>query len=182
MKKAQVLLWVWSLWFLGLGMSGGNGQTVSTNWSIARVWDEEILRAIRIDLPNPPVHARNLFHLSVAMYDVWAAYDNVAVGYLYHQKHTSTNLALARREAISYAAYRVLTNRYILSVSNNVTVPRLAATLASLGYDPGNNSTNTATAAGLGNSIANIVINYYNNDEALQALAYKDSSYRATNQ
>ena len=37
--------------------------------SIARVWDEEILAAIRIDLPHPPVHARNLFHLSAAMYD-----------------------------------------------------------------------------------------------------------------
>ena len=36
--------------------------------SIARVWNEEILAAIRIDLPHPPVHARNLFHLSAARY------------------------------------------------------------------------------------------------------------------
>ena len=61
----------------------------SPSQSVARVWDEEILSAIRIDLPNPPVHARNLFHLSVAMYDAWAAYDNVAVGYLYHAKRTA---------------------------------------------------------------------------------------------
>src|SRR5215469_1066690 len=73
--------------------------------SIARVWDEQILSGIRIDKPNPPVHARNLFHLSVAMYDAWAAYDPVAVGYLYHQKHSATNIAAARQEAINYAAY-----------------------------------------------------------------------------
>src|SRR5450631_1382785 len=48
--------------------------------SIARVWDEQIISAIRIDRPNPPVHARNLFHFSVAMYDAWAAYDPVATG------------------------------------------------------------------------------------------------------
>ena len=42
---------------------------------MARTWNEEILAAIRIDLPHPPVHARNLFSLSVAMYDAWAAYD-----------------------------------------------------------------------------------------------------------
>src|SRR5436190_16766450 len=76
--------------------------------SIARVWDEEILAAIRVDTPNPPVQARNLFDLSIVMYDTWAAYDPVAIGYIYHGKHSATNVAEARREAISYAAYRLL--------------------------------------------------------------------------
>ena len=43
--------------------------------SIARDWDEQILAAIRIDTPHPPAQARNLFSLSVCMYDAWAAYD-----------------------------------------------------------------------------------------------------------
>src|SRR5579883_1878104 len=85
--------------------------------SIARVWDEQILAAIRIDLPSPPVHARNLFHMSVAMYDAWAAYDPVAVGYLYHEKHTATDVFAARSQAISYAAYRLLRERYALSTN-----------------------------------------------------------------
>src|SRR5438046_1978871 len=76
--------------------------------SIARVWDEEILSAIRIDTPHPPVRARNLFSFSAAMYDAWAAYDSVAVGYVYRSKHTASDIAEARREAISYAAYRIL--------------------------------------------------------------------------
>src|SRR5438477_4792281 len=87
----------------------------SPSTSVARVWDEAVLSAIRIDLPHPPVHARNLFHLSVAMYDAWAAYDPVAVGYFYHEKHGAGDVEAARREAISYAAYRLLSERYALS-------------------------------------------------------------------
>ncbi|HXU79613.1 MAG TPA: hypothetical protein VN794_23735, partial [Methylomirabilota bacterium] len=90
--------------------------------SIARTWDEQNLSAIRIDSPNPPVHARNLFHLSVCMYDAWAAYDPVAVGYLFREKHTAADVALARREAISYAAYRILRQRYVFSKSASNTL------------------------------------------------------------
>src|SRR5438105_1089593 len=51
--------------------------------SIARDWDEQILSAIRNDTPHPPVHARNLFTVSAAIYDAWAAYDaNGAVGFI----------------------------------------------------------------------------------------------------
>ncbi|MBK8695418.1 MAG: hypothetical protein IPN17_24875 [Deltaproteobacteria bacterium] len=80
--------------------------------SIARRWNEQILNAIRRDVPRPGVHARNLFHLSVAMWDAWAAYDATADGYVSTARSTATDPAAARREAISYAAHRVLTQRY----------------------------------------------------------------------
>src|SRR6187401_1341704 len=98
--------------------------TSSLAQSIARDWDEEILAAIRIDTPHPPVQARNLFSLSVCMYDAWAAYDGVAVGYVYRGKHSATNLAAARHEAISYAAYRLLKERYAYSrnASNTLSI------------------------------------------------------------
>jgi hypothetical protein len=38
----------------------------------ARLWNEQLLHAISIDTARPTVHARNLFHLSAAMYDAWA--------------------------------------------------------------------------------------------------------------
>src|SRR5690349_24989475 len=83
--------------------------TSSAAQSIARVWDERALAAIRTDTPHPPAQARNLFSLSVCMYDAWAAYDtNGAVGYIYRGKHSTTNIAAARDEAISYAAWRIL--------------------------------------------------------------------------
>ncbi|MFZ9689716.1 MAG: hypothetical protein ACO3DS_07745, partial [Phycisphaerales bacterium] len=41
--------------------------------SVARQWNEEMLAAIRRDLARPTVHARNLYHVSAAMWDAWAA-------------------------------------------------------------------------------------------------------------
>src|SRR6266481_2087526 len=77
--------------------------------SVARVWDERALAAIRIDTPHPPAQARNLFSLSVCMWDAWAAYaTNGAVGYVYRGKHTAADVTAARKQAISFAAYRML--------------------------------------------------------------------------
>src|SRR5215510_8191679 len=84
-----------------------NWYNPNTNYSIARNWSERALESIRMDTPHPPAQARNLFSYSVCMYDAWAAYDTNAVGFVYRGKHTSTNIALARREAISYAMHRM---------------------------------------------------------------------------
>jgi len=55
--------------------------TLQAQHSLARQWNEVLLEAIRNDFARPTVHARNLFHVSVAMYDAWAAYDSVAAPY-----------------------------------------------------------------------------------------------------
>jgi len=142
--------------------------------SVAQTWDEAILSAIRLDRPNPPVHARNLFHLSVAMYDAWAAYDSVAVGYLFRAKRTTSDVAAARREAISYAAYRLLRERYALSLNGSASLAALDAQLAALGYDKNNLSTDTSTPAGVGNTVFATVSGWFLNDGARQAQSYAD--------
>ena len=53
----------------------------NTQHSVARQWNEELLHAIRNDFARPTVHARNLFHTSVLMYDAWAAFDETADTY-----------------------------------------------------------------------------------------------------
>src|SRR5689334_24370067 len=115
--------------FLGFLLATVSFFSTSLNaaQSIARTWDEQNLSAIRIDTPNPPVHARNLFHLSVVMYDAWAAYDPCAVGYLVREKHNSACVMAARNEAISYAAYRLLKERYAYSQSASNTLATLDA-------------------------------------------------------
>ena len=50
--------------------------------SVARQWNEALLQAIREDFARPTVHARNLFHVSVAMYDAWAVFDGLSRPYL----------------------------------------------------------------------------------------------------
>ena len=142
--------------------------------SIARVWDEQMLSAIRIDRPNPPVHARNLFSVATAMYDAWAAYDNVAVGFVYRGKHSAADVALARREAISYAAYRILKERFALSLNAGATLAALDAQLTALGYSTANPSLDTSTPAGVGNSVAAAVSAWFINDGARQLQSYAD--------
>ena len=92
-------------------------QQAEATPSRAREWNELMLAAIRRNLPNPPAHARNLFHTAVAMYDAWTAYDLTAVGYIYNEKiaplpGSAVAIEAAREEALSYAAYRVLRSRF----------------------------------------------------------------------
>lgn len=137
--------------------------------SIARVWNERALASIRVDTPHPPAQARNLFSLSVCMYDAWAAYDtNGAVGYVYRGKHTAADVAAARREAISYAAYRLLLQRHFYSKTATTTLAADHAQMVSLGYDTNNVSRDLATPAGVGNSIFDAVSAWFINDGARQ--------------
>jgi hypothetical protein len=112
------------------------------------------------------------------MYDAWAAYDNVAVGYLYRVKHSAADVSAARNEAISYAAYRLLTERYALSRSSTNTLAALDARMAALGYDKNNITLDPATPAGLGNLVAATVSSYFIDDGALQLRTYQDLSPR----
>ncbi len=143
-------------------------QAAASN-SVARVWNERALAAIRVDTPHPPAQARNLFSLSVCMYDAWAAYDaNGAVGYVYHGKHTATNIAAARNEAISYAAYRLLKERHVYSRTATNTLPLDDVAMMTLGYETNNISPNPATPAGVGNLIYEQVSAWFINDGSRQ--------------
>lgn len=153
-----------------------------TAQSVARQWDEEVLAAIRIDFPRPPVHARNLFHFSVAMWDAWAAYDSTAVGYLVTEKHVVADPAAARDEAISYAAYRVLRERYSISPNAATTMASLDARMAALGYDPSVTTTEGDEPAAVGNRIAATVLAYGLQDGANEAQNYADPSYTPVNE
>ena len=142
--------------------------------SIARDWDEQILQAIRNDTPHPPVQARNLFGLSVAMYDAWAAYDPIAVGYVYREKHTAADLVAARREAISYAAYQLLRERFVYSRTASNTLASLSSHMRALGYSTNNFSLDKSTAAGVGNSVYLSISNYCIQDGCRQLEGYSD--------
>jgi hypothetical protein len=133
---------------------------VNPAWSIARQWDEEILQAIRIATPRPPVHARNLYHTSAAMYDAWATYDATARGVFFFEKNTAADVELARREAISFAAYRVLKARFVTGNGPNIATiqANLDSLFLQLGYDKNNTSTVGTTPAAIGNRIAAAIL------------------------
>ncbi len=146
--------------------------------SIARRWNEQILNAIRRDIPRPTVHARNLFHLSAAMWDAWAAYDTTADGFFVRERQTAADVAAAREEAISYAAYRVLAHRYAPALSTGGPVSEVCFTefMDVLGYDPSDTTTTGDTPRALGNRIGAAIIAFGATDGANEAMNYADTT------
>ncbi|HBP46139.1 MAG TPA: hypothetical protein DD635_09555, partial [Flavobacteriales bacterium] len=69
MRTAAVIIFQ-LIWFVPLGQA-----QLSEGETIAHLWNEEVLEGIRNDFARPTVHARNLLHTSIAMFDIWTAYD-----------------------------------------------------------------------------------------------------------
>ncbi len=149
-------------------ITGGFSLQAARTPSVARIWDERILDAIRADTPHPPAQARNLFSLSVCMYDAWAAYDSTAVGYVYRGKHDASDLASARREAISFAAFRLLNERHAYSRTASSSLAANRALMTSLGYDPDDATRDPSSPAGVGNRIYDAVSAWFINDGSRQ--------------
>jgi hypothetical protein len=150
--------------------------------SVARRWDEALLDAIRRDVPAPTTHARNLFHLSAAMWDAWAAYDPTADGYFVTEKHEAEDVRAAREAAISYAAYRLLLHRYSLATGMEKTFAELSSAMAALCYRIDYTSTEGDSPAALGNRIAAAVIAAGRKDGSHERQRYADPTYQPVNE
>lgn len=146
-----------------------NWYVPNPNYSIARNWNERALEGIRMDTPHPPGQARNLFTFSVCMYDAWAAYDPNAVGFVYRGKHTAPDVAAARREAISYAVYRMMLERHAYSRTATNQAGANPVFMAALGYDTNNASRDPSTPAGVGNRIYDAVSAWFLEDGSRQS-------------
>ena len=144
--------------------------------SIARRWDEQTLAAIRLDAPRPTVDARNLFHVSAAMWDAWAGYDDKAIGYFVREKHTASDVQKAREEALSHAAYDVLVHRYEHAGGGPRTVACLRAVMTDLGYDANDKHDQGDDPVAFGNRIGHAILEAGNKDGANEASDYADPS------
>jgi hypothetical protein len=154
---------------------------VNPEWTVARRWNEALLDAIRRSLPNPPVHARNLFHTSVAMWDAWATYDQTASGDIFTEKHAASDVAAARNEAISYAAYRVLSARFIKAVGASESLSEFDDIMDSLCYPIAATTTDGDTPAAIGNRIAATVLEAGKADGSNEANGYAAPDYKPVN-
>ncbi len=150
-------------------------------WTVARRWDEALLDAIRRALPAPTVHARNLYHASAAMWDAWAAYDPDASGVYVTEKASAPDTNAARDEAISYAAYRLLTARYISSVGGDESLSEFADLMDALCYPLDLTTTTGDRPAALGNRIAATIIEATREDGSNEAGGYAADDYRPIN-
>jgi hypothetical protein len=132
-------------------------------------WDEQLLNTIRRNpkATGPTVTARAIGILHTATYDAWAAYDPVAVGtrLLGSLRRPEGERTLDNKsKAISYAAYRVLTDLF----KDPTSTSSYNAQMSELGYDPADTSTDTTTPQGIGNVTAQAVIDFRHHDGANQ--------------
>ncbi|HEY4753817.1 MAG TPA: hypothetical protein VIH37_11060, partial [Candidatus Limnocylindrales bacterium] len=156
-------------------------QAAHPEWSVARRWDEALLDAIRRALPAPTVHARNLYHVSAAMWDAWAAYDPTAEGVFFHEKVTAPDTATARDTAISYAAFRVLTKRYQKSYGGDASLSEFDDVMDALCLPITDTSTVGDAPSAVGNRIAQTVLSDTLNDGSNEAGGYAVPDYKPVN-
>ncbi|NMH88383.1 FG-GAP-like repeat-containing protein [Flavivirga algicola] len=170
------------------------GFSLSQNHSIARIWNEALLQAIRNDYARPTVHARNLFHASVAMYDSWAIYNQKAKPYLIgNQVHgfnsvfdgfeTGENIEENRNKTISYAMYRLLNHRFKNSPNKEETYEIFDSIMNNLGFDVNDASIDysNGSPSALGNFIAQTIIDYGLVDGSRETRRYDNSFYLPIN-
>lgn len=163
--------------------------------SVARLWNEAMLQSIREDFARPPVQARNLFHTAIAMYDAWAVYDTAAQTYLlgktvngftcpYKPVAKPADVEAARREAISYAAFRVMSTRFFLSPKAMGATLRFRELMTQQGFDYKNRSTDYASGspAAMGNYIAECVLQMGLNDGSNEAHNHAIEHYKPVNE
>ena len=162
--------------------------------NVPRAWNEQLLEAIREDFARPTVHARNLYHTSIALYDAWAVYDDEADTHFlgkglgtYDCPLVSFPLpadrAAAQREAMSYAAYRLLRYRFRQSPGRSTTWFKLDSVLVTLGYDPRvtSNDYSSGDPAALGNYLGSQLIAYGTTDGSNDAADYANTRYEPVN-
>jgi len=163
--------------------------------SIARLWNEALLEAIRDDFARPTVHARNLFHTSVAMYDIWAIYDDVATPYLIgntvnefssslDEFTPNEDLETSLSKSISYAMYQLMSYRFQNSPGADETQARFDLLMEKLGYDTTITSLfyEDGDAAAFGNYVAQTIIDYGLQDGSREATGYDNAYYEPVNE
>lgn len=168
---------------LALSTSFVGAMTAHATHSVARDWNELLLESIRRDFARPTVHARNLYHTSAAMWDAWATYDLVAQPVIFAEKHPTTdpNIENWRKEAISFAMYRILRARFATSPGAAVMFPQYDSLMTTLGYNKDFAGTIGGSPAAIGNRIAIAVINFGLSDGSNEQNNYANQFYQPVN-
>ena len=166
------------------------GAQESSPEDIAQRWAALANDAMWALEQGPPIEARTMFHLSIAMYDAWAAYNDTAMGYLIGDGHKQPERARTpenRAETLSHAAFTVLTDRFErFRLWPRNADPRLAyeaffEKMRELGYLRARGGMRESEAQALGKQIGEMVIAFAESDGANEDNNYRDPTYVPSN-
>src|SRR6185437_6630513 len=128
-------------------------------------WNDAALTAIRATHPGPPMVARALAVVHTAIFDAWTAYDAKAVPTQVNgiaRRPANERTESNKERAVSFAAYRALIDLFPTQQATFDAVMQKHA------FDPGDLSTDPATATGVGNLAAAAVLAFRHHDGANQ--------------
>ncbi len=190
MKIKAVSLFMLLL-FLSVFISFGQTNNAQDR-TIARHWIEATLHGVRNDFARPTIHARNLFHVSIAMYDTWALFDSKAQPYLIGNtlgdfqsdfSIASLDKSIDKEEVLSHAVYRLLTFRFAKSPNQAVTQHYFDSLMNHFNYSTRNISIDYAdgSASSLGNFIASEIIRFGLMDRSNEQGEYENLYYHPIN-
>lgn len=167
---------------------------ISTGHSMARQWNEMLLESIRGDFARPTVHARNLWHSSMLMWDAWAVMEPTTCSAFLGQDYAgfvagfdgftpASGIAAARDEAIAYGMYRLLKHRFANAPQATNLSTGYDVHMATLGYDITFTSTDYSTGDGraLGNYLAEQLIAFGLQDGSNEPNGYVNTTYAPVN-
>jgi hypothetical protein len=127
-------------------------------------WNKAALEAVRRTRMGPPIVARALHVLHAAMYDAWAAHDEVAFGTRLGdrwRRPPAGRTRAAKEEAASFAAQRALADLFPSEAT------AFAKLMSELGYDPDAVGPDGSPSA-VGVQAARAVLAFRHGDEANQ--------------
>ena len=165
------------------------------SFSVARLWNEVLLFSIRNDLARPTVHARNLFHVSAAMYDAWSIVNDKGSTYLIGNSlngftsefdgfvNEDTNY-INDINSISYAAYRLIVHRFNNSPGSDRIIAKANSLMNILGLDINflESDGYESNSSSLGNFIAEQYIQYGLLDGSNEQSDYINQYYEPVNE
>jgi hypothetical protein len=149
----------------------------SVNDNVVLQWDEELLQAVRALPPGPTVVARAISVVHTAIFDAWAAYDARALGTRLQgtlRRPAAERTLENKNKAISFAAYTALADlfparRFDFTEQMNY-----------LGYTV--DGSDNSTAATVGTTAGQAVIDYRHGDGSNQLNGYADTTgYKPVN-
>jgi len=165
------------------------------SFSVARLWNEVLLFSIRNDLARPTVHARNLFHVSAAMYDAWSIVNDKGSTYLIGNSLNGFNSEfdgfvnedtnyINDINSISYAAYRLIVHRFNNSPGSDRIIAKANSLMNILGLDINflESDGYESNSSSLGNFIAEHYIQYGLLDGSNEQSDYINQHYEPVNE
>ena len=167
---------------IGVGVLVPLASAQEENWTVPRKWCELAMESIRNDFARPTVHARNLHHISAAMYDAWALYEDRALGFLVDYDLPSDDQVADQEEALSFAVYRIMQARFSKSPGAEVVLQLYDNLMDELGYDKSFYGTVGDSPAAWGNRIALNYLWYGLNDGSNEAGDFENLYYEPVNE